>query len=167
MFKADHHFESNDRRFIVTIREGALSEIIDTAMRAGANETGGILIGEIDAEGRAIIVEATSKPKGSKFTWRTFVRAPSGLARLLKSRWEQKQHYLGEWHSHPRSSPHPSGQDCSSMKAIALDENYDSREPILVVVGTKVGGAELSVTVFPKGEPHVTLVAAEHAKAFA
>ncbi|NTF49067.1 Mov34/MPN/PAD-1 family protein [Rhizobium rhizogenes] len=162
MLDDDHHFTSTDLRFHVVVREEVARFIVDSAIKAKNNETGGILIGHIDDNGRATIAEATSKPRGSKFTWRTFVRAPTGLMALLKSRWEEKQYYLGEWHSHPGSSPEPSGQDRSSMVAIAADLKYNCKEPILIIVGTKASGTKLSVTVFPRRERDVRLSAADN-----
>jgi len=148
---------SADRRFMVAVEREPLAYMIATAHAANQMETGGVLIGFIDANGQAVIREATGKPRGSQFTWRTFLRKTDGLAALLKSRWSKNEHYLGEWHSHPGGSPSPSAQDIATMKGISLDPKYYCSEPILIIVGTRHGTAELSIHVFPKGVSELVL----------
>jgi len=157
MCSTDLKAASSDCRFTVILKKAALSAIRESTRRAKNCETGGILIGMVENSGQAIVVEATSKPKGSIFTWRSFLRKRDGLESLLKSRWEQNLYYLGEWHSHPGGSPVPSEQDRTTMRGIATSEDYRCSTPILVILGTAEGLETLSVTVFPKGERDVAL----------
>ncbi|OHV86680.1 Mov34/MPN/PAD-1 family protein [Mesorhizobium sp. ORS 3428] len=140
--------QSADARFRVIVETGALDLMLSNTRAAKDRETGGILIGHIDNEGRAVIREATGKPRGSIFGWYTFVRKTAGLGALLKRRWRENQYYLGEWHSHPGMPPVPGGQDRSTMRAIAADGAYCCPEPILLIVGGRDGSREISITVF-------------------
>ncbi|WP_378942665.1 Mov34/MPN/PAD-1 family protein [Mesorhizobium sp. ANAO-SY3R2] len=157
MLDADVHAASADARFRVTVESGAMRLVLAKARAAGDRETGGILIGHIDSNGRAVVQEATGKPRGSIFGWYTFVRKTRGLASLLKTRWQESQHYLGEWHSHPGALPTPSEQDRATMRAIARDDGYCCPEPILLIVGTRNDSTEISITVFPRNEQSVLL----------
>jgi integrative and conjugative element protein (TIGR02256 family) len=149
---------TGDGRFHVRVEERAVSAMLTASKDAKNNETGGILIGFVDESGRAVIREATGRPSGSLFTWRTFFRSKGDLAKLLRSRWDQGLYYLGEWHSHPGAAPDPSYQDNATMKAIALDDGYGCKEPILIIVGYPCGKTKLSLTVFPEGEASVGVI---------
>ena len=148
---------SADRRFIVYIEPEPLAFMIAAAHAAKGVETGGILIGYIDAQGQAVVREATGKPRGSRFTWRTFLRRTEGLPSLLRARWTKNEYYLGEWHSHPGGSLNPSEQDRVTMRGIACDANYHCTAPILAIVATRGNFAEVSVTVFPRLERELHL----------
>ena len=114
----------------------AVRTMVETSKAAGRRETGGILIGRYAASGWHVDVEeATHKPKGSwaGFSW--FRRGNSGLAEYLRERWKDDLHYVGEWHFHPRSSPHPSNPDLAAMKRSAADPVYDCPMPLLAILG--------------------------------
>lgn len=115
------------------------------------------MIGRLEADGHtALILEATPKPRDSKFGWFWFRRGTAGLGRLLQERWKLGLHYLGEWHYHPGGSCEPSSADYSAMAAIAADARYQSPEPILVILGgNPPEHFAVSMTVLPVGErPH-------------
>ena len=142
--------EFSDGRLRVWVSSVALATLLSTAGRAGRCETGGILIGRYDADGwTAEVVEATSRPRGSRSGWWWFKRGNAGLAELLEARWGDGVHYLGEWHFHPGAAPTPSATDRRSMRRIATDPAYQCHQPILIILGGKVDATwELSVTVF-------------------
>lgn len=150
----DATFSSPDGRFVVALTQAAIRTIVAASAEAGRKETGGILIGRIESDGHtATILEATPKPRDSAFGWLWFRRGVKGLRVLLEQRWAIGQHYLGEWHFHPGGSPEPSGSDYSAMAEIAGDPRYQSREPILAILGGSPPERwRLSVTVTPLGE---------------
>ncbi len=145
----------------VWLSSTAIDTILATAAQAGRRETGGILIGRYDAEGWvAEVIEATSKPRGSRAGWWWFRRGTSGLRELLAARWADGYHYLGEWHYHPNGSPAPSGTDIVSMREISVDPAYQCPEPILVIIGGRPPQQwKLSVSVVRRE----TLVSLSHA----
>lgn len=141
----------------VWLSPAAISSMMQSAVRAGRCETGGILIGRYGPEGWvADVMEATPKPKGSRSGWFWFERSDIGLATLLEERWQHGLHYLGEWHSHPGGSPTPSDSDLRAMDKVARDDAYRCPAPLLVIVG---GGAKstwsLSATLVRDGRPVV------------
>lgn len=145
----------------VWLSSATTDTILDTAAQAGRRETGGILIGRYDAEGwMAEVIEATSKPRGSRAGWCWFRRGTSGLRQLLAARWVDGYHYLGEWHYHPNGSPVPSSTDIRSMREISADPAYQCPEPILVIIGGRPPQQwKLSVSVVRRE----TLVSLSHA----
>jgi len=132
-----------------------LSEVTRIAGQAGRFETGGILIGEYFDQGTAVrITEITTMPSDSLFGRSWFKRGRKGLDAILRDRWKQGQHYIGEWHSHPGGSPEPSEPDISAMRRIATDPLYQCKSPVLLVVGGNPPGSfSISVTALVSGSP--------------
>jgi hypothetical protein len=146
-------FVDADGRFEVVMMPEAIGAMVAAAKQAGRKETGGILIGRLDAGGgTAIVLEATAKPADSGSGWAWFRRGVRGLRSLLAYRWQEGRHYLGEWHYHPGSSPAPSGPDREAIAAIARDGRYQCPEPILSIIGGSPTRWQFFVGVSPNGE---------------
>ena len=153
------YYDAKVSRFEVLIDDAALRSMVNSCSLAGSMETGGILIGRLESEGRlAMICEATSKPADSAAGWAWFKRGSEGLQSLLARKWDRGLHYLGEWHFHPGGGCQPSEPDKLAMTKISLDARYDCREPILVILGGKMpNDYKLSVSVFPREETPIFL----------
>ncbi len=120
----------------IELDEDALASMLSACEEAGHVETGGILVGTYSDDGAlARVSGAVGPPEGSEATSTRFVRSQTGLAELLRQLWAVHQHYLGEWHSHPKGAGLPSPQDRRQMAAISDDSAYSCPHPILVVVG--------------------------------
>lgn len=128
-----------------------LKEIVDKSVNF---ETGGIIIGYYDVSCQnAIITEITNAPEDSKSGRYWFHRGVFGLKKLLINRWKAKEdYYLGEWHFHPKSSPHPSSIDISQMKQISNDKRYKCTEPLLLIVGEINGKLEINLMLIINGK---------------
>lgn len=152
-------FSSPNAPYTVTLEATALGKMVSDCDRAGAHETGGILIGKYSSDGSiALISEITSHPKDSISTSVTFQRGIIGLKELLAARWDEGFHYIGEWHYHPGGSPEPSAPDIHAMRSIATNSKYSCQEPILIILGGRPPReVNLSVTVFPASRPSVRL----------
>lgn len=118
---------------------------------SGALEIGGILMGRYADDAMvAVVTEATPPPRDSRRGPIWFARGVVGLRELLASRWKARDriYYVGEWHYHPADVIAPSAADFSQMSAIARFSEYRCPEPILVIVGRRVGGATRAMRVF-------------------
>lgn len=144
-------FSSAGAPYTVTLCLPSLQQIIAECIKAGANETGGILIGHYSDDGStAIIFEATARPADSLAGRTTFQRGTKGLRSLLQSRWKTGKYYVGEWHFHPGGLPEPSSNDFESMRNIAANPNYQCPEPVMIILGgAPAGSYSLSACVFP------------------
>ncbi len=101
-------------------------------------ETGGVLLGYVDENRRAIVTRSTGPgPKAVRSAERfhrdtEYVQAEIDLAaRELGDRGV----YIGEWHSHREPSPEPSSTDVQSLSGIAAAANYLTSKPALVIAG--------------------------------
>jgi integrative and conjugative element protein (TIGR02256 family) len=104
-------------------------------------ETGGILIGLYDANRHlATIHIATGPTEDSRNNSMTFERGVKGIDEKIF--FAQKEispnlHYVGEWHSHPDSSPLPSYTDLKQMQTFAKNGQLGIKSPLLLIVGGK------------------------------
>lgn len=140
----------------------AWENILQTCKKAANKETGGILIGYYtDDLTTAVVTESTPPPKDSKSDYTWFYRGIDGLKRLLIRRWKEPRrcYYLGEWHYHPAKKVKPSHDDINQMVRISSEENYNCREPIMLVVGHDYGETrQIKAFVFPRGKAMIELV---------
>lgn len=133
-------FCSNDGRQCLELSPEAVAVIQEQAHLKHPHETGGILLGYYSSNLRlATVVVATPPPLGSKHGPATFERGTKGLRKLLADAKKQRPalHYLGEWHTHPASSPRPSGTDLWQMQDSAQRKLYGAKSPLLLIVGGK------------------------------
>jgi integrative and conjugative element protein (TIGR02256 family) len=119
--------------------QASVLETLDRYCRDAATvETGGILIGRhSDDLAIAIVHEATPPPTDSKQGRSRFMRGVNGLSEMLGKRWNAKERtfYLGEWHFHPANHVEPSCDDFAQMIEIGRTQDYDCKEPLLLILG--------------------------------
>lgn len=133
-----------------------VSRIRDALMRAGQDEIGGVLMGEHLGEVTFRVVEVTVQDRGTIARFVRGVRdAVWALDRFFHrtKRNYRRFNYLGEWHSHPLFSLHPSGKDQRSMREIVDDPTTSANFAVLVLTKLRTGDEtiEASARVFQRG----------------
>lgn len=101
-------------------------------------ETGGILIGFVDEQHRAVVLKATGPGPVAIKSANRFSRDIQYVQKELDQATDKfgiKGMYIGEWHSHLEVSPNPSSTDIESMFGIALAPNYLTRCPVMLIAG--------------------------------
>ncbi|AJD92892.1 UBA/THIF-type NAD/FAD binding protein [Jeotgalibacillus malaysiensis] len=111
-------------------------------------EAGGILIGRILFESNDFIIDNVSEPMFSDIRKRAyFKRKPAAHQAYFDTEWaasDGRCFYLGEWHTHPETIPHPSIVDMTDWNRI-MNLSFESDYLFFVIVGTqgtKVWGAD-------------------------
>ena len=162
MFEGDMNFGNTLHDITVRLSAVARQTIESEALAAGPHETGGVLIGSYDPDGRiATVTEATMKPRDSRAGRTWFQRGVRGLKGVLRLRWSEGQYYIGEWHSHPGGAPEPSGNDIREMQAISKEIGYQCPKPIMVIAGTAGGGVVKLSTSVINGSVLIRLIGSE------
>lgn len=125
-------------------------------LRHGDNEAGGILLGRIIGD-RVSICRLSIPTELDKRTRTTFERHRISGQIIINYEFENSHGqiiYLGEWHTHPESSPSPSPRDLSMIqeqfKLTILNTNF-----VLLLIQ---GFDALYVGVFDKGGLKSSLV---------
>ena len=141
---------------IVMSRE-AHAMITSLTEGSAKDETGGILIGFLGDQNRAVVVAATAPGPNATRTATLFRRDVPYVQSKLDEAAAQlgpKGVYVGEWHSHLTPDPHPSYIDVESLFGIARVPNYLTRCPVLVIAGldpTTAKVAAVRTWAFPIG----------------
>ena len=145
----DLTMRSSDGRFRVRIGYRQLEALLVMCRESETLETGGLLVGRYnEAHDTAIVTRVWGPPKDSVRNRTSFWRGTKDLQRQLDSLWRTREYYLGEWHYHPGGAGQPSKGDMGQMVRIAKAPQYNTPEPILIVVGELEW--EILAYVFPR-----------------
>ncbi|PRY13774.1 integrative and conjugative element protein (TIGR02256 family) [Pontibacter ummariensis] len=131
-------FSSDSGKYCVLLLNAAIETIQKDIKQFHPLETGGILLGCYDSNLRmATVHAAVPAPSDSKHGRASFERGTNGIMEELRrvSQLEPPLHYLGEWHSHPSSSPSPSTVDSRQMQKFVQGRQHGVETPLLLIVG--------------------------------
>jgi proteasome lid subunit RPN8/RPN11 len=139
----------NDKvhRYQVRIDQAALAAIRREVLRAAAvnprDETGGVLLGQVDNGCRVVWVsEARGLPSGSEGSPGGLHLNISDLRGELAARRRSSRglvSFIGAWHTHPGGPPTPSDKDHRTMDSLVNGEQETLPQALLVVLGG-IGG---------------------------
>ena len=126
------------------------------------NEVGSSLVGFYSNDGfHAYVLDITPVSSDSRGTPTSFFRGTVGLRSFygkLRRKFSGERHYVGEWHSHPGSTPKPSVTDDTTQLAIARDINTACPECVLVIIGGTLSAYDdVGVCVYSRERGRVVL----------
>lgn len=129
-------FELKHREVRIVIHDAVYDTLSKAARTAGQRETGGILIGRYGEGAVAHVDLATTASADSRRGYDWFERGKSGLKETLQELWDApvRRHYVGEWHFHPAPDGTPSPRDVEQMFEVSAANQYECRQPILMIV---------------------------------
>lgn len=106
-----------------------------------SREAGGILLGCLGLDERAILIGDITKPGRQDVRGRQFFKRGRHRAQIcVDSAWRKSKgivNYLGEWHTHPEDDPFPSSADLANWRRIACEVRCDQDDLITIIVGRK------------------------------
>lgn len=125
---------------IVDIEDSVLSIFQSYEQRQlWSREAGGVLIGkQVENEDHYILSAVTTPTKHDKHTRFSFTRSILSSQPFINKKWQESngtENYLGEWHTHPETSPIPSETDKALIRQIVSDESSPFPKVLLVIVG--------------------------------
>jgi integrative and conjugative element protein (TIGR02256 family) len=124
----------------VVVPAPVFTRMADQVRRAGRNETGGVLVGRIEEDGTARIVDASGAGPRAVETPDRFDRDVAYCQRWIEARVRSGRcAYVGEWHSHTSGEARPSALDAESLSGIACADSYCRPTPVLVIVKSEEG----------------------------
>jgi proteasome lid subunit RPN8/RPN11 len=133
-------FRAQRLKWTITIDKQLTEEIIAIRARSLPVETGGVLLGVVDAAARSIhIVDALSAPPDSVEQSVGFERGIEGLEKSIRDamvRTMDQIRYVGEWHSHPpRTSIAPSDIDVTQIAWLSDVLSMENRPGVMLIAG--------------------------------
>jgi integrative and conjugative element protein (TIGR02256 family) len=123
-------------------------------MSSSSCEAGGQLFAKLSPH--EVSIEQATGPRRSDSRSRTLY-VPDRFAEQIEiDQWHRKGlHYVSDWHTHPESIPHPSGDDVQSIRDSFSKSQHSLHGFLLVIVGT----AKLPTGVYVSlNNPQVELV---------
>jgi [CysO sulfur-carrier protein]-S-L-cysteine hydrolase len=125
--------------------------------RAGKREIGGVLLAEQLAPGNFSVVDFSLDPLSGSHT--AFRRDPQTHRQTLDEFFQrtgrdfERFNYLGEWHSHPSFSVHPSIDDIRTMTEMVEDQSSMITFAVLLIVRLRLRlWIDYSLTIFARGQ---------------
>lgn len=129
-----YKFYQSDLRLSVTINSLIFERILELAFTEDGCEHGGFLIGKYH-DSHSAEIEDVVLPR-SKSTPMSFIRYTDGMKVFWDNLYNNnRQIYLGEWHSHPLSSAKFSMVDRETMLEISESDNVKIKHPIFLIIG--------------------------------
>ncbi|MFD1476692.1 Mov34/MPN/PAD-1 family protein [Ancylobacter polymorphus] len=109
-------------------------------------EAGGQLFARIHGDEWSV-EQATGPRQGdlrSRFGFRPNRKAEQ---QEIGERFTAGLHYVGDWHTHPESSPKPSSTDISSMKDMVSASHHELPGFLMMIVGTRPGPSGIWLSI--------------------
>lgn len=117
------------------IEEKLLNEMGNIGIKHCPNEFGGFLVGKYSHDFKSLHIESFILPLKYKGFPYLFERSIDGIINQFKQIFSQnKQYYIGEWHTHPNSSTQFSQTDLNAMIKTAECETVKIKNPILLIL---------------------------------
>lgn len=121
----------------IEVSEELIRQLYGLGLKYYPAEYGGILVGKYSNDLKICFIEETIVPKKNRSSRYSFERGKEGLSQKLTKYYNQNPQliYVGEWHTHPDSTPTPSVTDNQAMKEIAECDGVKITSPILLILG--------------------------------
>jgi integrative and conjugative element protein (TIGR02256 family) len=131
---------AGERGLEIVWDEGLRAKLRDMRAYGIPNESGGVLLGYMDAIcGRIYVVDALAPPRDSYRSREEFGRGVEGLESRVKQVMDRTANivgYIGEWHSHPEGvEADPSRKDAFLLIRLAETLRQDGVPALMFIVG--------------------------------
>ncbi|WOK09140.1 Mov34/MPN/PAD-1 family protein [Imperialibacter roseus] len=122
------------------IEETIIEEMILESRRHYPKEFGGILLGRYSDNLNTAIITDIMMPIEYDNSRNHFRRGNAGVKERLRLEFNKKPSiiYLGEWHTHPDSTPDPSQIDINTLRTLSQANTVMIENPIMLIIGLKM-----------------------------
>jgi proteasome lid subunit RPN8/RPN11 len=153
---------SQSGEYLVHVTQECFDAMMVLARKYFPNEVGTSLAGRYSDDGHVAFVTGlaplTRDSRGARYS---FFRGSAGLTAFFSKLFRLsggKEHYVGDWHSHPGGDPTPSDVDASNALAIARDRKALCPECILVILALDEQAADIGVSIYSRARGRVALL---------
>lgn len=121
----------------INIDDTLLGTLVGIGKQYYPNEFGGFLIGNYSEDSKVLYITDTILPNTFKASKYLFERSTDGIDFKFEKFYAEspQKYYVGEWHTHPDSSPIPSNTDIKAMKTIVNHDQVSIKNPVLLIIG--------------------------------
>lgn len=129
-------------------------------LRPRSKEAGGQLFARFEVDGRVGIERATGPRRSDRRGACFFYPDREAERREIRRNFKKDLHYVGDWHTHPESCPHPSALDINSFREMFVQSRHGLQSFVMVIVGTEPPPDGLYVALCGSGRPERLTAAA-------
>lgn len=117
------------------ISDELLTHLEEHGVKHYPNEFGGFLMGYYSNNLKQLHITDCILPKKYKGIPCLFERSTDGTKEVFDKMFDQqKQYYIGEWHTHPNASSMYSQTDLQAMMQIANHDTVNIKNPVLLII---------------------------------
>jgi integrative and conjugative element protein (TIGR02256 family) len=120
------------------INEMAFRDMVEEANRAYPRETGGVLVGYFAASGESVVFATIGPGPNAIHLENRFLPDHIWQCEQLDDLFQKSSGtwvYLGDWHTHPDSSPKLSCLDRQTLRSIAKHKQAENLRPLMLIGG--------------------------------
>lgn len=120
------------------ISELAFRNMVKEANHAYPMETGGVLVGYFAESGEPVVFAATGPGPRAVHLQSQFMPDHTWQCEQLEDFFQESSGawvYLGDWHTHPDSSPKMSRLDQRTLRSIAKYKQAENPQPLMLIGG--------------------------------
>ncbi len=133
----DHiSFVQKEYNLFLVISTETITQIKELSSKHYPKEFGGVLLGSYLSDNHTLLITQILETSEYKNSQTMFTRESEKLNQKIKDIHQKTDGnvvYVGEWHTHPNSSPDYSQTDFLAMKSIANDNQIMTKNPILLI----------------------------------
>lgn len=127
--------KNQHKNVTLIIEEKLLSSLGVLGVASFPNECGGLLVGYYSNDSMSLYITDHILPHKQKGSPASYERSSEGLEEKLHQIFSsKKEHYIGEWHTHPECSSMYSQTDLNAMRQIANSIDVSIMNPILLIL---------------------------------
>lgn len=158
---ADEIFDDLRRGYQIRLSPAARAQMLtwmkkSERLRGKDVETGGVLFGQIDDFLQVIwITAASGPPPDSTASKAEFICGTRGVAAMtteLEGRTRGAASFIGMWHTHPGSVPHPSPTDRGAMAKLLGSPDFGGRQFLMLIIGGYSATPTIAGSLFKRDE---------------
>lgn len=127
---------------VLKVAPAALAQmLLFRQVETDSKEAGGVLLGRHIVGCRDIVLDEVTTPlQEDRRRHLAFHRSQTGHQKVIDARWLDSRgtcHYLGEWHTHPETSPTPSSVDLADWRRRLRVDQFEGDSLLFIIVGTR------------------------------
>jgi integrative and conjugative element protein (TIGR02256 family) len=132
-----HKFACSHTGLSVAFTPKCVDALLHYRQKGCRKEAGGMLFSQ-DLESETVCISAVSLPGPGDVRRRDYFAMDERRAQgIIEAEFAKGYHYVGDWHTHPQSTPRPSQRDVRSINRVFSESQHYLRCVLLLILTPK------------------------------
>lgn len=120
----------------ISITDDCIDTLMKNRRNQGEFERGGLLFAKPIIHNLITITRLSQPTKKDKSGKHFFKPDENYSQQEIDRQFENKLAYIGDWHTHPTTTPEPSQRDISTIKKIFRKSTHNLNYTLMIIIGT-------------------------------